>query len=213
MSGPLTAANLQLNCRAFIFALSQWSNAYRPLPLIGSEKAAVADKPRVCLTIEWMVAVGIRKILIGATPDDLVRYRKVVHQSSEPEADISYLLLDDSMDISRSILASAEFAAQSNLVVAGAGLHCQGAGLVPRLQSELSRSKGTAAFRMRGRLSAKGRVFPDMLVLDARVRNNLRKMITEQLTDFTELRKFCARNFRYSELDLGDSCEFCDLTG
>ena len=183
------------------------------MSVIGGDAEIDMDKPLVCFTIEMMAAAGIKKVLIGATPENVVRYRDVVLQSTELEVDVSYLLLDGSEGIARSILAAGEFAAQSNLVVASAGLYCGGADLIPRLHAALGRSKGVTAFRMQGRLSSINRFLPEILVLDARVRNHLRNSNAEHLADITELRKFCAINFSYSECDLGDSCHFVDLVG
>ena len=160
-----------------------------------------------------MAAAGVQKVLIGATPENLVRYRDVVHRSTELEADVSYLLLDGSEGITRSILAAGEFAAQSNLVVVSAGLYCGGGDVAPRLHTALDRSKGVTAFRMEGRLSSRNHFLPEILVLDARVRNHLRNSNAEHLADITELRKFCAINFRYSECDLSDTWHFVDLVG
>lgn len=200
-----------MNCKGLIFALGRWSQTCLPVTVTGTHTERVDDIPRVSFTIEMMVAAGIKKILIGATPENLIRHREVVRQNTKWEADLSYLVLNEDAGISLSLLAASEFAAQSNLLVADAGTYCEGQNLSSRLTTVLHRSKGVTAFRMRGRLSMDGESVPRMLVLDSRVRGNLRKEGAEQLTGISALRKYCAINFRYSECDFEDSCHFVDL--
>ncbi len=201
-----------MNCKGLIFALGRWSQAYLPITVTGNHTETLDDIPRVSFTIEMMVSAGIKKILIGATPENLVRHREVVRQNNKLEADLSYLVLDENAGIARGILAASEFAAQSNLLITNAGVYCEGQCLSSRLATALHRSKGATAFRMRGCLSMDGEYIPRMLVLDSRVRGNLRKESAEQLTEIPTLRKFCAINFRYSECDFEGGCHFVDLT-
>ena len=200
-----------MNCKGLIIALGRWSQAYQPLTVKRNHKDKVHDIPRVSFTIDMMVSSGIKKILIGATPENLIRHREAVRQNTNLAADVSYLVLDEDAGISRSILAASEFAAQSNLLIANAGVYCEGQGFSSRLTTELHRSKGVTAFRARGCLSLEGESVPDLLVLDSRVRGHLRKQGAENLTEITALRKFCAISFRYSECDFGDDCHFVDL--
>ncbi len=200
-----------MNCKGLIYALGRWSQAYLPLTVTGSYTERVDDIPRVCFTIEMMAAAGIKKILIAATPENLIRHREVVRQFTNLEADLSYLVLDEDAGISRSIVAASEFAAQSNLLIANAGIYCEGEGLSSRLATAVLRSKGVTAFRMRGSLCMEGEFLPHILVLDSRVRGNLREEDPEQLNEVPALRKYCSINFRYSECDFGDGCYFVDL--
>ncbi len=202
-----------MNCKGLILALGRWSQTYQPITVTGSHIERVADIPRVSFTIDMMVSAGIKKILIGATPENLIRHREAVRQNTKLEVNLSYLVLDVGDGITQSILAASEFAAQSNLLVANAGVYCEGQSLSSRLATVLHRSKGVTAFRMSGRLSLDGEFVPDMLLLDSRVRGYLRKDGAENLTEISALRRHCAINFRYSECDFEDGNHFVDLVG
>ncbi|MDE0310347.1 MAG: hypothetical protein OXI60_11060 [Acidiferrobacterales bacterium] len=200
-----------MDCKGLIFALGRQSQASLPITVTGNRTESADDIPRVCFTIEVMASAGIRKILIGATPENLIRHREAVRQYADLKAELSYLVLDEDAGVSRGLLSASEFASRSSLMIADAGLYCEGRGLSSRLATVLHHCKGVTAFRMRGCLSMEGELVPRMLVLDARVRDKLRAQDADQLTEISALRKFCAINFGYTECDFEDSSHFVDL--
>ena len=200
-----------MSCRGLIIATGPWSLACQPVTVACDRAESTIQIPRVCFTIDMLVTAGITKILLGTTPQNLESFRSILLGFKDSGVEISYLLLRDE-GVCEALAGGHEFAAQSNFAVAPAGFYCEGTtGDPSRLRTVLAHSRGVTAFRMLGCLSSEGQTIPELLVVDARTRTRLQTMDTRAVTDFRELRRFCALHFRYSEVDLRDSHRFVSL--
>ena len=200
-----------MNCKGLISALGRQSQAYLDPPNALSHSGSGTNNPAICPTIEMMSAMGIEKSLISLTTQTALLYRQLASRLDNTDLDISYLLLDDNSGICRSILAANEFAAQSNLFFASAGLHCIGQEVARQLNQAVSRSTGVTAFRMRSQSSDESLSIPEMLVIDRPMRDQLRGADFDLLSEFAALRQYCETNLSYSEVEFDSACLYVDM--